>query len=54
MHKENLGIAQTELAGIESALQRISEEAIPQLEKELRDAGAPWIEGPALPGPDKE
>lgn len=54
MHTESLGIAQSELVGIESRLQRISEETIPQLEKELRDAGAPWIEGPALPGPGKE
>ena len=54
VHQENLDIAQAELGDIESELQRISEETIPQLEKELRDAGAPWIEGPALPGPGKE
>jgi hypothetical protein len=54
MHRENLRIARTELKGIESELERISEEMIPQLEADLRAAGAPWIEGPALPGPGKQ
>jgi photosystem II stability/assembly factor-like uncharacterized protein len=54
VHQENLRIARTELSSIESELERISEEVIPQLETDLRVAGSPWIEGPALPGPGKQ
>ncbi len=49
MHKKSLEIAQAELATIQEQLEKISEEKIPQLEKVLAAAGAPWIEGQALP-----
>ena len=49
MHKKTVEIAKTELATIQEKLKTISKEKIPQLEKALAAAGAPWIEGQALP-----
>ena len=48
-HRESVKIATAELAEMNKALQQISEEQIPALEEELAKAGAPWIEGQALP-----
>jgi hypothetical protein len=54
LHKDNLQLAAAEMGGIEAELERISETAIPQLEQALINAGAPWIEGAALPGAKKK
>ncbi|MCB0584240.1 MAG: glycosyl hydrolase, partial [Phaeodactylibacter sp.] len=49
LHRRSLEIAQTELSRIKTDLSRILEEQIPQLEKAMAEAGAPWIEGQPLP-----
>lgn len=47
-HKATLDLAVERLNAIRSELKTIDEEAIPQLRKELQNAGAPWIEGKGL------
>ncbi|MEM9884836.1 MAG: glycosyl hydrolase [Bacteroidota bacterium] len=49
MHKESLALAQKQLKMLMNKLQTISEEHLPKMEKRLSDAGAPWIEGQAIP-----
>jgi len=45
LHKQSLKLGKRELEPIQSGLKKISGELIPELEKALREAGAPWIEG---------
>lgn len=49
MQKESLEIGKKELSELTAKLVNISDNVIPALEKELEAAGAPWIEGQALP-----
>ena len=49
MHKESLEIGKKELEGITAKLENYSNKIIPELERALEAAGAPWIEGQALP-----
>lgn len=49
LHKQNLKIAKSEFEGIRVKLEKISGQRVPQLEKALMEAGAPWIEGQVLP-----
>ncbi|MDX1667308.1 MAG: hypothetical protein R3350_08765, partial [Saprospiraceae bacterium] len=49
LHKENLAIAQRQLAGVKEKLTEIQEGEMVRLEKELQSIGAPWIEGQPLP-----
>ncbi|RMG31346.1 MAG: glycosyl hydrolase [Bacteroidetes bacterium] len=44
-HKQSLEVARKQVEGVKPRLKQLSEEAIPKLEKALREAGAPWIEG---------
>ncbi len=48
MHRQSLETANSELAKIKNELAEFVNEILPQLEKELREAGAPWIEGEGL------
>ncbi len=50
MQKESVEIGKRQLIGLKAELATIAEELIPQLEKELMDAGAPWMEGQGLIG----
>ena len=50
MHRESVEIGKRQLVAIKGELATIAEELIPQLEKELMDAGAPWMEGQGLIG----
>jgi hypothetical protein len=45
LHKESLELGKQEMEPIKAYLERITQEIIPKLEGELREAGAPWIEG---------
>jgi photosystem II stability/assembly factor-like uncharacterized protein len=45
LHKESLELGRQELEPIKVYLKRLRDEIIPKLEAELREAGAPWIEG---------
>jgi len=45
MHRQSLGFGKQELEPIKAYLGRLTDEVIPQLEEELREAGAPLIEG---------
>ena len=47
-HKGAMGRAKKQLSGIKAKLQNIAENIIPELEQELKKAGAPWIEGQGL------
>ncbi|MCH2081682.1 MAG: glycosyl hydrolase [Saprospiraceae bacterium] len=49
MHKESLDIAAEEVKMIMQKLAPIAEQQIPAIEQKLMDAGAPWMEGQALP-----
>ena len=49
MHRESLAIAIKEMKEMKTKVEKMSEEEIPRLEKALQSAGAPWIEGQALP-----
>jgi hypothetical protein len=48
MHKQSLETGKSELAKLKQSLAEIIEVTLPQLEKELKEAGAPWIEGQGL------
>ncbi|MFK5857498.1 MAG: glycosyl hydrolase [Bacteroidota bacterium] len=48
-HIKNLEIAKSEYGNMVLELNKIINEEIPSLEKQLHDAGAPWIEGQAVP-----
>jgi len=45
MHRQSLELGKQELEPIRAYLERLTGEVIPKLEEELRQAGAPWIEG---------
>ena len=47
-HRKSLDIAKKELANIAEAVEKVSKEKIPKLEKALQEAGAPYIEGQAI------
>jgi photosystem II stability/assembly factor-like uncharacterized protein len=47
-HKGAMSRAKKQLSGIKAKLQNIAENIIPELEQELKKAGAPWIEGQGL------
>ncbi len=49
MHEQNLNIAKSELSELRSSLKTITEQTIPQLESDLSEAGAPWIQGSVMP-----
>ena len=49
LHLENFEIAQEQFAVIQADLNILLDEKIPAMEKALEEAGAPWIEGQALP-----
>lgn len=49
LHKESMEIAKKEFTALNAELEQISNEEIPALEKALSGAGAPWIQGQALP-----
>ena len=45
MHKENIEIGKKQLAGLKTELMNITDSVLPGIEKSLKEAGAPWIEG---------
>jgi hypothetical protein len=47
-HKAAFSRAVDQLAEIKLAIKKVNNETIPSLEKELKAAGAPWIEGQGL------
>ncbi|UCG53797.1 MAG: glycosyl hydrolase [Candidatus Latescibacterota bacterium] len=47
--KRSLEIAYSEFAELKAALERIIDQQFPQMEKALRQAGAPWVEGQPIP-----
>lgn len=49
MHKRSLEIAKNQLGDINEKMEKIVKEDIPKLERALINAGAPWIEGQAIP-----
>lgn len=49
LHKQSLAIAKSEFEGLRSQVEKISEHKLPQVEKAMMEAGAPWIEGQVLP-----
>ena len=49
-NSRSLEIANQQFIEIRNKLEQILDDQIPQLEKLLKDAGAPWIEGQGLPG----
>ena len=48
MHKQSLEISKSGLAEIKVKLAEIVDVTLPQLEKDLKEASAPWIEGQGL------
>lgn len=48
-HVKSMEIAREQLKGIKSELETIHTQEIPRMESGLKAAGAPWIEGQALP-----
>lgn len=53
-HKRSLEIAQNMLKDIQRKLAQIVNQDIPNMEKALQNAGAPWVEGQAYPIGPKE
>jgi hypothetical protein len=49
--KGSLDIAYSEFEKLEAQLDRILNQLLPGMEKALREAGAPWIEGQPIPRP---
>ncbi|MBY6204655.1 VPS10 domain-containing protein [Halomonas denitrificans] len=49
-HRRSLEIAESEFAEVRAELERLVEERIPALERELEAAGAPWTTGASIPG----
>ena len=47
--RQTLEVARQDLSSIQAELARIINREFPRLEEQLQDAGAPWIEGQALP-----
>lgn len=48
MHKQNIELGKKQLASVKSELLTITDTVIPSIEKSLKEAGAPWIEGQAI------
>ena len=48
-HRRSLEIAVQEFGALKSRLDALVNTELPRLEKALRDAGAPWIEGQKIP-----
>ena len=48
MHKQSLDAGKSELANIKTRLAELIDVVLPALEKDLKAAGAPWIEGQGL------
>jgi photosystem II stability/assembly factor-like uncharacterized protein len=48
-HKRSLEIAATQFRELKTTLEDILNRQLPELEKALQDAGAPWIEGQPIP-----
>jgi len=48
LHKKSLEIGKRELVPLREKLGKLTGQVLPQLEEELRQAGAPWIEGEDL------
>lgn len=49
LHKMSLEIAKSEIQQLRIELNEIVEKELPEIEKALRDAGAPWMEGQTIP-----
>jgi hypothetical protein len=47
--RRSLEIAATEFKELKKELEKILDQELPRVEQALRDAGAPWIEGQAIP-----
>lgn len=47
-HKGALNRAQNQLKQVKAKLQKVSDDVLPNLERRLKQAGAPWIEGQGL------
>ena len=59
LHRRNLEIAATEFQALKRELKAIVNTKLPQLERAVNDAGAPWMEGQPIPeyqnsAPEKE
>ncbi len=48
-HARSLEIAQIQFRDLKAELERIRDKELPQLEKALQEAGAPWLEGQPIP-----
>lgn len=48
-HKQSFAIADKEFAALKKDLVKLLSETLPQFEKDLQAAGAPWVEGQPLP-----
>ncbi len=53
MHKEQVELGKAQLAGIQTKLQRMTDEVLPGIETDLEAIGAPWIEGQKVIGPNE-
>ena len=49
MHQRSLAIAKEEFATLKDQVNATLRSTLPKLERELQDAGAPWIQGQSLP-----
>ncbi|MEL6925468.1 MAG: glycosyl hydrolase, partial [Bacteroidota bacterium] len=49
MHRQSLDLAEKELQGIMKSVEDLGKSKIPNVEKTLQEAGAPYIEGQAIP-----
>jgi len=49
LHRRSLEIAGAKFVGLRKDLENIVDQELPRVEKALRDAGAPWIEGQSIP-----
>ena len=48
-HKRSLEIAETQFGAFKTELEKVLDQQLPELEKILRDAGAPWVEDQLIP-----
>ena len=53
MHRESLELAETWFREARGRLNTLLETELPALQKKLREAGAPWTRGQAIPGPEE-
>jgi hypothetical protein len=49
LHRHSLEIAGAKFVELRKDLENIVDQELPRVEKALRDAGAPWIEGQSIP-----